>query len=216
MVLDTLGLAPYVCPFKVGPKNVHGNAATSYDTEGFHCTSTVVTKVYAGPHCVRACLHGLGFDLPRDTRGNRILSSASARGHSPPAHGPDPLPSVAVEDWRTADCSTLAHVVCDWFSPSVHRKRGRLPGGTNCAFRRYGLVGGHGIVGDGSGGLAAAGRYAAGSARYGWIGSWGCRPGAVGGPKKPRPHPARLAARSGPLAFSGPSSADPGALLQAS
>src|SRR5713226_657674 len=162
MVLDTLGLAPYVCPFRVGQKNVHGNAATSYDTEGFHCTSTVVTKVYPGPHCVRACLRGLGFDLPRDTRGNRILSSASARGHSPPAHRPDPLPSVAVEDWRTADCSTLAHVVCDWFSPSVHRKRGRLPGGTNCAFRRYG-----------------------------WIGSWVCRTGAVGGPKKPRRQRAR-------------------------
>src|SRR5260370_16913950 len=94
MVLDTLGLAPYVCPFRVGQKNVHGNAATSYDTEGFHCASTVVTKVYAGPHCVLPGLRGLGFDLPRDTPSTRSLSSPSPRAHSPPPPTPPPFPTV--------------------------------------------------------------------------------------------------------------------------
>jgi len=108
MVLDTLGLSPYVCPSEVGAKKcpeqypeLRRIKVSTFGTGNDANVHTRADRVWAG-------LRGLGLHIPRDTRGIESFSSASARWHSSFAHRLNPLSGITMEDRCPADCRALA------------------------------------------------------------------------------------------------------------
>src|SRR6266852_2785120 len=130
---------------------------------------------------VRACVCGLGIDVPGDSRGNRVVPSAIAGRFASPANGSHSVPDTALEDRSAADAGTLAYVLHYGVLTAVPRKWRSVPGGAHGSFGSYGAACHDGFAVDGVGGLAATGRHAAGTACGGRAAAGIWRVGALSG-----------------------------------
>src|SRR6266446_1705834 len=142
-------------------------------------------NLHVGDHRVRACVRGVGIDVPGDSRGDRVIPSAVAGRLAAPANWPHSVPDIALEDRSAADGSALAYVFHYGLLTAVPRKWRGVPGGTDGPFWGDSAACRDGFVVDGFGRLAAAGRHAAGTSRGGWAPAGIWRVGALGGAKEP-------------------------------